>query len=286
MWGPTFTHNISLFYPEALLNYFGVHPSNPNYYVLLIRVRIIISEEVFAVAKELNTLIKTEFHKDLLDIEEYSVLSGYWMALEASLSNPLHVGVTWGPKLVQAKFIDTDILGGWKELQEVQHMAYQGTGNLGAWVSLYNKWLDGTDDSIGETLQRRIGIMLTLGIAPFAEAIDSGNRQYPAYPQHDGKHTLESFKPVYRRMMRRAYQRTIGLVQPMVLSVLPQNLIPMSIMADGLQRQGVTWRSRSGNTIFLLEDSLKTISGKVVGSGFVLSSRGAILKKWYGWLPK
>jgi hypothetical protein len=286
-WGPRFNHNISLFYPEAILNYFGIKPTDPNYEALLIRTRTIIEQEVSFTAKELNILVKSEFRKDLFDIEEYTTLGGYWLALESALSLPIHVGVMWGPKVVQAKFIDTSALGGLPELQEVQHEAYPaGRGNLGAWVSLYRRWLDGTDDRIGVTLQTRIAIMLSRGIAPFAELIETGNEQYPAYPHHAGKHTLEAFKPTYRRLMSIAYHRVLSLVEPMIVNTLPEKLEPTSIMVDEMPKSGFTWTSRTGKTVFLLSRSVKMVNNRLVGAGFMLSSQGNILQKWYGWLPR
>ena len=287
MWGPKFTHNISLFYPQAILNYFGITAENPAYPDLIVRVTVVIEDVVLETAKELNDLLKAEFHKDLLDIEEYAILGGYSLALETALSSPVHVGVVWGPKLVQAKFVDTDALGGLPELQEVQHEAYpQGTGNLGAWVSLYRRWLDGTDSSIGDTLQERISIMLGRGIAPFAELIETGNEMYPAYPHHAGKHTLEGFIPTYRRLMRNAYQKVIALVEPMILNVLPKTLQPESVVVDEVSKAGFSWKSRTGQEIFLLPKSLKMDShNRLVGSGYILS-KGQIIKSWYGWLPK
>ena len=291
-WGPSFNHDISLFYPEAILNYFGIQPNNPNYPTWVTRIRVIIEEEVLLAAKELNTLVKIEFHKDLLDIEEYTVLGGYWVALEMALSSPAQVSVEWGPKLVQAKFIDTDLLGGLPELQEVQHEAYpEGTGNLGAWTSLYNRWLYGGTGrvwtgGIGETLQTRIGIMLSRGIAPFAELIETGNEQYPAYPQHSGKHTLETFKPTYRRVMRTTYHKVISLIEPMIVNALPETLQSTSVAIDQVKKSGFYWTSRTGKQVFLLANSVKMVNGRLVGSGFMLSSAGEILNKWYGWLPK
>ncbi len=286
-WGPKFTHNISLFYPDAILNYFGITPTDPNYEALFVRTTAIIEQEVSTTAKELNSLVKAEFRKDLFDIEEYTAIGGYWMALESALSLPIHVGVMWGPKLVQAKFIDTTALGGLAELQEVQHEAYpEGRGNLGAWVSLYRRWIDGTDDRIGQTLQLRISIMMSRGIAPFAELIEYGNEQYPAYPHHSGKHTLEAFKPVYRRLMSAAFQRVLGLVQPMIINTLPETLEPASVMVDEMPKSGFTWKSRTGKSVFLLSKSVKMVNNRLVGSGFILGSQGNILSKWYGWLPR
>ena len=286
-WGPKFTHQNSLFYPEAILSYFGIKPTDLNYPMLLTRTRVIISSEVLAVAHELNSLVKTEFRKDLLDIDEYMAIPDYWVTLELALSLPVHVGVSWGAKLVQAKFIDTTALGGLPELQEVQHEAYpEGRGNIGAWVSLYRRWIGGTDDRIGDTLRLRCSIMQTRGIAPFAELVETGNDMYPAYPTHGGKHTLEAFKPTYRRMMSKAYRRVIALVEPMLLNTLPEKLVPAALTVDEMSKSGFTWTSRTGKTVFMLSNSAKMVNNRLVGAGFLLSPQGNILSKWYGWLPK
>ncbi len=288
MWGPKFTHNISLFYPEAILNYFGVTTNNPYYRLLYPRIMVIIETEVKQTAIRLNSLVKTAFHKDLLDIDEYTALSEYWMALELALSSPVHVGVEWGKKLVQAKFIDTDALGGLRELIEIQKEVYpsQGPSNLGAWVSLYRRWLDGTDDRVGETLRRRLDIMVSRSVAPFAELIEEGNDMYPAYPTHSGKHTLRDFKPIYNREMSAAYRKVIKTVEGLLATLPPPTLAPETVEVSGLTKQGFSWLSKSGNTIFVLENTIKMSGNRFVGSGFILSSSGSILKGWHGWIPK
>jgi len=278
MWAPRFTHNISLFYPEAILNYYGVTPSHPYYTVLITRVTAIIEAEVLKTAHRLNKLLKEFYRQDLMDIDEYRILPGYWMALESSLSSPSHIGVVWGKKVVQAKFVDTNILGGLKDLQSIQHQAYpKGTGNLGAWKSLYNRWLRGEDDSISKTLEKRIAIMLSSGSAPFAELIETGNDMYPAYPQHMGKHTLEHFKPIYRREMRTAYHKVVSLVR----SLIPiANIGLTSVVINDKVERGYIWKSGKGNIIFISRNSIRLSKiGRVIGSGFILSQEGQILKR-------
>jgi hypothetical protein len=287
-WGPKFTHNISLFYPEAILNYFGVQPRSAVYPILLKRVSALIETEVLAAAKNLNALLRVHYRKDISDIDEYSVID-YWSVLDAALSSPLHIGVVWSGKLVQAKFVDTNILGGLKELQDVQHEAYpQGTGNLGAWTSLYKKWRAGQDDKIGDTLRRRLTIMLGKGIAPFAELLETGNEFYPAYPHHPPKNTLEAFKPYYRREMSAAYHRVVSAAQPIIEAALvTDTMSPTQVVSNTNQLlEGFTWTSKLGRTIFVTSSSMKTINGRLMGAGFIISSSGNILREWHGWLPR
>ncbi len=288
MWGPKFSHNISLFYPEAILHYLGVSPANPYYGTVYPRVVAIIETEVKATALRLNTLVKDAFHKDLLDIDEYTTLSEYWMALDLALSSPAHVGVEWGKKLVQAKFIDTDLLGGLRELIEIQKEVYpsQGPSNLGAWASLYNRWLRGEDDRIGETLRKRLDLMVSRSIAPFAELIEDGNDMYPAYPTHPGKHTLRDFKPVYNREMGAAYHKVVRAVEALLATMPPPTLAPDTLSVSGSAKSGYSWTAKSGNIIFVLENTMKMSGNRFMGSGFILSKAGSIIKKWYGWLPK
>ena len=287
MWGPKFTHNISLFYPEAILHYFGVTPANPYYKLLLTRVTNLIEIEVVRTAKILNNRVKQAFRKDLLDIDEYMMLGDYWTTLELALSSPLHIGVVWSAKLAQAKFIDTNILGGLKELQEIQHEVYpEGSGNLGAWASLYNRWLRGEDDRIGRTLQDRLTIMISRGSAPFAELIETGNDMYPAYPTHAGKHTLRDFKPVYNREMSAAYHRVVSSTEAIIATIPSTNLIPAVVGIGALTKVGFTWVARSGNVVFVLGNSVKFLNNRFIGSGFFLSPSGEVIKSWHGWLPR
>jgi hypothetical protein len=288
MWGPSFSHNISLFYPEAILGYFGITPANPYYVLLMTRITAIIELEVKQTAFRLNKLVREAFRKDLYDIDEYNTLPEYEMALDNALSSPIHVGVSWGKKLVQARFIDTNYLGGLSELIEIQKEVYPSSGsrNLGAWASLYRRWLDGTDERIGETLRRRLSIMMSRGIAPFAELIETGNDMYPAYPTHSGKHTLRDFKPTYNREMRAAFQKVLRAVEGMLATLPPSTMIPEALAVSGTTKTGYSWTARSGNTIFVLENSIKMSGNRFVGSGFVLSTSGNILKGWHGWLPK
>jgi len=286
-WGPRFTHNISLFYPQAILHYFGANPTMKSYPRLITLVMTIIEADVLIAAKNLNSIVKQQFRKDIFDIEEYSVLN-YWSVLEAALSSPIHIGVKWGPKLVQAKFIDTDALGGLRELQEIQHAVYpRGTGNLGAWVSFYNRWRRGEDDRIGDTLQQRLSMMASQSIAPFAELIETGNDMYPAYPTHSGKHTLETMKPYYNREMRAAFHRVMVKVEPLVRSyMIVERMVESQVVVAGTLVSGFSWVSRKGNIIFVLKKSLTTRNRLPFGSGYVLSPTGDVLKTWHGWLPR
>jgi len=288
MWGPKFTHNISLFYPEAILHYFGIAPGNPSYIALLTKVTGIIELEVGITAVKLNMLVRQAFRKDLWDIEEYMTLPEYWTALDLALSSPKHTGVTWNKKLVQARFIDTDALGGLRELQEIQHEVYpSGKGNVGAWASLYSQWIRGEDDSIGKTLQQRLSIMMSRGVAPFAELIETGNDMYPAYPHHIGKGTLERFKPVYRREMRATYHKVIGMVELLLpVAAITTALTATVIMAGGVAKSGFNWVSAKGNTIFVNENTLRLSGGRLVGSGYIISPQGQAIRSWSGWLPK
>lgn len=286
-WGPKFTHNISLFYPDAILTYFNITPLHPLYTDLKIKITLLIEETVLATAKRLNELVTVEFIKDMFDIEEYNILPEYAQALEWSLSSPEHVGVVWGERLVQAKFIDTDILGGLNELIEIQHEAYPGTGNLGSWVSLYKQWISGSNNGIGDTLRKRISMMVSRGMAPFAELIETGNTMYSAYPTHAGKHTLQSFIPVYRRNMRQAYHTVVSMAELIIRSSVPANAVPDFVDDEnGVRKNGFSWKSRTGKTVFVDPKTMKTVGGRVVGSGFLISAEGLVIKKWAGWLPR
>ncbi len=286
MWGPRFTHNISLFYPQAILNYFGVTPNMASYVRLMAAVTVIIEEEVMLAANNLNSLVKQEFRKDIAAIAEYSVID-YWSVLETALSSPVHIGVTWGPKLVQAKFIDTDALGGLKELIEIQKAVYpKGSGNLGAWASLYARWIRGEDDRIGDTLEQRLSIMRQEGIAPFAELIEYGNEGYPAYPTHTGMYTLTTFKPHYNKEMSAAFQRVLAKVGPMAsAAVTAENMVATSIVENAVPIPGFTWVSKSGKMVFVYKNRMTIKNNRPYGFGYIISPTGTVQKEWHGWMP-
>lgn len=286
-WGPKFSHNIPIFYPEAMLLSVGVAPNHPFFGLLLARATLMIETEVYTTAIRLNGMVKILLKRDMLDIDEYSALPEYAMALEVALSSPGHIGVTWSKKVVQARFIDTSLLGGLAELQEIQHEAYpQGKGSLRAWTGLYNAWLSGKDTRIGNTLRKRTSIMMTNRVAPFMELVELGNDMYPAYPQHGGKFTLQHFKPIYRREMSAAYYRVRVTIQLIINSVMASQMAPAIYTIGASTQVGFTWLSLRGNTIFVVRNTLRVISNRLVGSGFMLSPQGEVLKAWSGWLPK
>ena len=287
-WGPKYSHNIYNFSPVYILQNLGFSANSPNYAILLERVKELMESEVLITAKELHALLETEYRHDISDIEEYTAIGKYWMVLQSSLANPGHVGVFWDGGVIQAKFVDTNILGGLKELQEIQLEAYpHANGNLMAWKRLYDAWIAGTDNRVLLTLYRRLEIMQSIGSAPFAELIETGNDMYPAYPTHPARGTLTRFKPVYRNKMLEAYSRVYRAVEKLVATFpAAKALLPSTVEDGNVFRRGLQWKSKSGNIIFATAGSFKIVNGLATGSGYILNPSGKILKSWSGWLPR
>jgi len=227
--------------------------------------------------------------RDMFDIEEYVRFPRYFKVMQLALSNPKHVGVYWDTKnIVQAKFIDTDLLGDIRDLQAIQQLAYPIRGDLNRWKGIYLAWLEGRSDAYADTVGYRLDLMESFGIAPFWELIEYGNQQYPAYPQNGPKRTLSSFRGVYHNEMMSAYRRVLASVRSLLTApdVTFRQFETISIIAEGRSQYGYTWKSRMGRNIFAIAGTERIIGNRLVARGYILDQVGRVIKRWSGWLPR
>jgi hypothetical protein len=120
-----FETNIPGFNPVGIMMKLGVQPRNPMYYEIMSQIRLIITNEVLSTAVKLNQMVKDRLISDMNNIEEYRVFPRYITIMSLALANSSHVGVRWtNLNTAQAKFIDTDLLGDIKDLQENQKIVY------------------------------------------------------------------------------------------------------------------------------------------------------------------
>lgn len=283
-----FTHNLPFSVPGvmAAASIFG---ANPMYGYIYEQTLIIIEEQVRLAAIRLNELLQETYVRDMSNIEEFNRSPRYIEVMRNALSEDDHIGVIWNRDgTVDAKFVDTDRLGNIPELREVQQAAYPRRGTLVQWARMYDAWASGAQNGIGETIERRIDIMLSWRIAPFWELIEIGNQHLGAYPEYGGMGTLKGFEPYYRQEMRRAYSECVRLV---VLMVQTQNLTFPDLEVATIQSNqktlvGYTWTSEAGNTVFARAGTEAIIGGRFRAELFILSKSGDIIKKiGSGWLP-
>ncbi len=284
-----FKHRIMDFNPIGLLNRMGVNSiTYPFRYRFFVgEAAIIIETRVRLSAVFLNKLLQTEFEKDMYLIAEYAKFTRYMSTLKLALSNPKHVGVYWDKKNnVQARFVNTDLLGDLNDLSEIQKMVHPG-GTLAHWISIYNAWLAGRNNLYATIINKRLDIMESQSMAPFWELIDDGNDRYNAWPKHRAQHTLKSFRFVYNREMLTAYFECMRLIELIIFAGRGfRTLTASTVEKDNVVYPGYEWTSRSGRKIFVISGSEKLVGGKYVGKGFFLSPKGLILKRWSGWLPR
>lgn len=283
-----FKHKIFQFTPEGILSQLGLTPaSGPLYYSFLTEVTSIIETQVQLSAERLNGLLKEAYRKDMSMISEYNMFPDYIKVMENALSQSRHTG-TYRDEigLVQAKFIDTDVLGDIGDLQRIQKTVHKG-GSLLGWIRIYNSWLEGRSDEYEDIVNARIGMMLSESIAPFWRLVEDGNGSY-AYPRNGPFRTLTAFNSTYIREMKAAYQRTLSAVRALV--VRPTPFIGYGIATVEYSNKtfaGYSWLSNKGTTIFAISGTTMVDRlGHLTGRGFVLDKTGGVLRKWAGWLPK
>jgi hypothetical protein len=69
-------------------------------------------------------------------MEEYANYQPYIEHMRLALSNPAHVGIEYRGGSIQAKFVDTNLLGDLTDLINIQKIVYPG-GTLEGWIRLY-----------------------------------------------------------------------------------------------------------------------------------------------------
>lgn len=286
-----FSHRVPNFNPVGVLVSLGVTPKTYpfRYYTLIAQVYNIIELQVKVSAEKLNALVKEAFVRDMFDIEEYVRFPGYFEVMQLALSNPKHIDVYWDAKnIVQAKFVDTDLLGDVGDLQAIQQLAYPIRGDLSHWKGIYLAWLEGRDNSYADTVGYRLDLMKSFGVAPFWELIEYGNQQYLAYPQNGPKRTLSGFRGTYNGEMMSAYRRVLASVRALLTApdVTFRQFETTSIMVEGKPQYGYSWKSRMGRNIFAIAGTERIIGNRLAARGYILGPMGGVLKKWSGWLPR
>lgn len=285
-----FRHKIFGFTPVAMLATVGVTPQTHGiiYQSLLLEVTAILETQVMVTAERLNFMLKEAYRKDMFDIEEYIIFSRYIDVMILALSSPFHTAVYVDARgLIQARFVDTDLLGNLGDLQRIQRMVYPA-GSLRGWIGIYKSWLFGKSKKYEDTVNQRLDIMSSERIAPFWELIEYGNG-YAAYPQNPPKRTLTNFRSVYNREMRAAYARSLSAIRIIALRPSP---IFIGYKADTVTVGGKTyfghrWKSITGKSIFAISGTTAIDKfGHLTGKGFMLDVAGVVLRRWSGWLPR
>ncbi len=284
-----FRHRIPNFNPVGVLQVAGITPTTYPviYFEFVNEVFIIIEYEVLFTAELLNKRIIDEYRRDMSDIAEYSRFPRYIQVMEKAISNPNNIGIFWDARnTVQAKFIDTKMLGDMKDLQAIQKMVHPG-GTLEGWRGIYISWLYGKNNKYEEIISQRLDLMEGFEMFPLWEIIEEGNDSN-ALPTHRGKHTLKNFRDTYNKEMVYCFQRCISRAR--TLARVPQttyrSLEPATVRYNNQIKTGYSWVSRSGHNVFMIAGSEKMLGNTLRAEGFMLSPTGEVLKRWSGWLPK
>jgi hypothetical protein len=284
-----FFHDIGNFSPQGILLSLGVTEfNNLMYPTLYLDSKAIVDSVVLNTAKELNKQIQDEFISAMDSIREFKNFPRYKSVLVDALSRPHHVGVYYNHSgVVQAMFINTDILGGWKELQEIQYEAYPLRGTLDGWKKLYNSWYLGESTKYADTVNSRLDMMELMGIAPFWVIIENGNIGMGAYPENHGFKILNNFKDNYTREMHSAYNKCFTSISQMVAKINAGSTILRdnftTIEYNKTKYRGHTFISKSGKEVFIIN----TVNTKIglQGYGFV-TSQGSVVRKFFGRIPR
>jgi hypothetical protein len=282
-----FKHKILTFNPVGILTTLGITPiTYPiRYYILVAEALKIIETQVRLTALKLNFMLKEAYQKDMYDIAEYRRFPRYIEVMQRALSNPKHVGLYWDNKnVVQAKFVDTDLLGSLKDLQQVQKMVHPG-GTLEGWIGIYNAWLSGRSNLYAEIVNQRLDIMEAYNIAPFWELIEREN--IGGYPTNIGQHTLQSFAVIYNREMVDAYLKCLSMLRLLMLAPTTFRAFEAATVVHQDKRYfGYKWITPTGRTMFVTGGTERLVAGRLAGRGFILSLFGNVVKRWSGWLPR
>lgn len=285
-----FQHKIFGFTPVAMLATVGVTMQTHGviYQSLLVEIAAIIETQVMVTAERLNSMLKDTYRKDMFDIGEYVRFSRYIDVMLHALSSPVHTGVYFdGRGLVQARFVDTGLLGNLSDLQRIQRMVYPA-GSLRGWIGIYKAWLYGKSNKYENTVNQRLDIMSSERIAPFWELIEYGNGP-AAYPQNPPKRTLTNFRSVYNKEMRAAYARTLAAIR--IIALRPSPIFigyqAETVTFKGNTYFGHTWKSITGKSVFAISGTTAIDKlGRLTGRGFMLDVAGVVLRRWGGWLPR
>jgi|GEM_PF-7118780 len=282
-----FDHSVINFTPEGILMAVGADPAGPLYYHLVNETRSIIETQALVTAETLNGLLKRAYFGDMMSIPEYANYPAYYDVMENALSQPYHIGFYWdNVGKIQARFVDVPALGDTRDLVDIQKIVHPG-GTLRGWIIIYMSWISGESRKYESIVNARLDLMRGAGIAPFCEIIELGNG-HNAYPQHSPRRTLTNFKVVYDEQMRVMYQRTLAIARMIIKR--PSSLFTGygidSVFHNDKEYHGYSWKSQKGNTVFSIAGTTKIDRvGRVTGRGFIVSTKGEVLRKWSGLLP-
>jgi hypothetical protein len=283
-----YRHSIITFNERGVLAAVGIQASNPNYLNLYEEVTGIIEAQLMVSARTLNELLTEEYVAAMGTLPEYTRLPSYSTVLAEAMANPRHQAVYNYGGVYQVKFVDFGILGDEKDAQEIQLAAYSnaGEGNISGWIRLYHEWLNGTNNSIGTTLEIRASLMLEAGNAPFVTFIENGNGD-AAYPTNGPCDVYRNFRPTYLTEMQDAYERVIATTETLTASESQSfpDMYTATAEVNGQSISGMSWTAKSGNTVLLTSTSTDA-SGKITGQGYLLNSEGDVISRWGGWLPQ
>ena len=284
-----FIHKIPTFNPVGVLATLGVTPAiEPvRYMTLTASVLNIIETQVLVAATSLNLMLKEQYRKDMYDISEYSRFPRFIDIMVYALSNPKHIGVYWDKRgVVQAQFVNTDLLGDIKDLEDIHRMV-SPPGTLRGWKGIYIAWLSGKNRKYETIENQRLDIMEERQVAPFWEFIERGAMGgYPINPS--GHYTITNFKDEYDRKMLEAYNRCLSLTSLLVTAanITFRNFEATAVTYAGNTYSGYSWMSQAGRGIFVIAGTERLVGGRLVAKGFILSLFGDVRQRWSGWLPK
>lgn len=286
-----FDHSVFNFNPDGVMRAAGADPQGPLYFHLISEVTSIIETRALIIAVRLNESLKNAYFEDMMSIPEYVRYQDYYEVMKHALSQKHHIGFFWDKQnKIQAKFVDVQLLGGTKELVDIQKLVHPG-GTLDGWKIIYNSWLGlmvGNESKYEEIVNARLALMRGAGIAPFCEIIELGNG-HGAYPHHHPRRTLTKFASVYEEHMKTAFLSVVSDVR--VLLAKPSPLfVGYGISAtkqDNKTYSGYSWTSHKGNTVFSISGTTRIDNfGRVIGRGFILDKTGNLVTRWSGFLPR
>jgi len=280
VWGPRFDHGIRDFNADGILKKFGILPTNPYYSLIYINVSNAIDTNVLDVATKLNASLKIEYANTMATMYEYANFGGYIAQMELALSNPDHVGIYVNKGSIQARFVDTSLLGDHQDLINIQKIVHPG-GTFEGWVRLYNDWVAGRSTVYENIINKRISYM-GMG-APFLELVECGNDRYRAYPINGPAGVLENFKSKYRSMMKSVYQSVINMVSD-YLTAIPTKFGTQTLGFQGATYDGYSFRSKAGNIVFIESGTEKIVGNRLFGRGFIL--KGGVMQRFFGFIPR
>jgi len=217
-WGPTFDHEMSDFNAAGLLARVGMSKIDPDYPKLLVTAKSIIERNVLNLARKLNSSLSKDYAEAMSTMTEYVWFSAYISHMQMALSDKRHVGIYYKNKVIQARFIDTSLIGGVKDLINIQRIVYPESGTLEGWIRLYNEWRIGKSTLYVDIVTKRLSYM-GMG-APYLELVEYGNDRYKAYPINAAAGILQGYVWHYQNLMHFVFGNCYCEILPIVQASL------------------------------------------------------------------